>query len=100
MSWLLFLGLFTLWDAQSHNSLTLPARPEQGDLRSLPEELSFTDLGDLCFKVKAKLQSWIFRGSSLFASHPSLPRLSKMDLILALPRLLVNQLNIMGLKNM
>lgn len=57
-------------------------------------------LGDLCFKVKAKLQSWIFGGSSLFASHPSLPRLSKMGLILALPRLLVNQLNIMGLKNM
>lgn len=100
MSWLPFLRLFIFQGVQSHNALTLPTRPEHGALRSYQRISISLILGDLCFKAKAELQSWIFGGSSLFAFYPSLSRLSKMGLILALPRLLVNQLDIMGLKNM
>ena len=98
MSWLPFLRLFIFQGVQSHNALTLPTRPEHGALRSYQRISISLILGDLCFKAKAKLQSWIFGGNSLFAFHPSLSRLSKMGLILALPRLLVNQTGHYGSK--
>lgn len=82
---------------RSHTHTHLKARARDSHVTTTG--FQFHWLG-VTFASKQKLNSraWFFCGSSLFAFDPSLSGLSQIDLILALPRLLVNQLNIRDLK--
>lgn len=92
-------GAFSTQDVQSP-SVLMHSHSPQGQSTGLPRHhhrnsVSLT-LGDLCFKAKAQIQSSII--FSCLPLTPALSGLSHTGLILALLRLLVNQLNIRELK--